>query len=672
MKLFRCSLAAAVFVAAAALLFSQRFDPPASRRPDDAVMKRIRDKENKLGEQLTSLYKQGLHDPVLAEVEVYLQAAARIDRLGEFYQPEAGRWTLEALDRGLLRASLAAEGGTPPWLLRRGHTVPRAYRSRIDGTAQPFAVTFPADYTRDRSRKYRIDVVLHGRDPALTEVKFLHEHDGDQAAPADQDAIRLDLYGRGNNGYRWAGEADIAEAFETFIAVERSLGRVDLLDPNRVVLRGFSMGGAGTWQTGLHYPSRWAVLGPGAGFVRTHGYAKEVPAQLPPYQEACLSIYDAIDYAENAFNVPVVAYGGADDPQLEAGRLMQERMKALNIPMRLLVAPGLGHRFPPEWQKKAEREYARHLAPGKGRSEYPRHVRFVTYTLKYPTCAWVEIVGLERHYAKARVDAETTRDGFAVRTENVQALRLTMPPASSPERQAVRIDGQAVEGRPVLVREGGLHLFLEKVDGTWKVVLPQKLVTSRLHRPQKMSRLQGPIDDAFTAPFLCVRGTGKKPWNEAVQKYAEAELERFQQAWDRYFRGELPVKEDTEVTEEDIGTHHLVLFGDPGSNSLLAQIVDALPLRWTPQQIVFGGKTYAAKDHVPVLIYPSPLNSDHLIVLNSGHTFHAADFRGTNALLYPRLGDYAVLKLTPTGNNAPVVEVETAGLFDEYWHLPKE
>ena len=45
---------------------------------------------------------------------------------------------------------------------------------------------------------------------------------------------------------------------------------------------------------------------------------------------------------------------------------------------------------------------------------------------------------------------------------------------------------------------------------------------------------------------------------------------------------------------------------------------------------------------------PNPLNASRYVVLNTGHTFHAADFQGTNALLYPRLGDYAVLKLQPT------------------------
>ena len=57
------------------------------------------------------------------------------------------------------------------------------------------------------------------------------------------------------------------------------------------------------------------------------------------------------------------------------------------------------------------------------------------------------------------------------------------------------------------------------------------------------------------------------------------------------------------------------------------------------------------------------------MVLNSGHTFHAADFQGTNALLYPRLGDYAILKLAPTDKDPLAVEVATAGLFDDFWQL---
>src|SRR5262249_11856918 len=282
-----------------------------------------------------------------------------------------------------------------PTLQETGHAVVRAYRSAVDGSVQPYAVTFPTDYGKSRLKKWRLDVVLHGRNDSLTEVDFLHQHSGEKPAPKDQDWVQIDVYGRGNNAYRWASETDTYEVIENFLAVETGLGRVAFLDPARVVLRGFSMGGAGTWHLGLHRPDRWTVIGPGAGFTTTHGYVANLPERLPPEQEACLRIYDAVDYAENAGDVPVVAYAGADDKQLQAAQNVQTKLKPLGIPMTLLVAPGLAHQFPPEWQKKAEEEDAKHLA--KGKPEYPKRVRFATYTLKYSTCFWVNLLALDLH-----------------------------------------------------------------------------------------------------------------------------------------------------------------------------------------------------------------------------------------------------------------------------------
>jgi hypothetical protein len=44
--------------------------------------------------------------------------------------------------------------------------------------------------------------------------------------------------------------------------------------------------------------------------------------------------------------------------------------------------------------------------------------------------------------------------------------------------------------------------------------------------------MQGPIDDAFTAPFLCVRGTGNS-WHQATDEFAKANLERFRKEWSK-------------------------------------------------------------------------------------------------------------------------------------------
>jgi pimeloyl-ACP methyl ester carboxylesterase len=560
--------------------------------------------------------------------------------------------------------------GETPWLSTTGRAVVRAYRSAIDGSVQPYAVTFPAAYGEDRDKKWRVDVILHGRDPSLNEVKFLHHFNGEEDAPKDQDFVAINIFGRGNNAYRWAGEMDVFEALTAFLGVERLLGRAELLDPNRIVLRGFSMGGAGTWHLGLHQPSRWRLLGPGAGFTTTKGYVKNL-GKLTPAQEACLHIYDAVDYAANAFNVPIVAYAGSKDDQLQAARNIEERLKALHISgrMTLLEAPGLKHEFPPAWQAKVEKAYAKVLS--KKREEYPSRVRFVTYTLRYPSCSWVEILGLERHYERAWVDAKRTDDGYTIKTGNVRSLHLTLTD-DAPSRLVLTVDDKAVPARVWIADNNVSHnVYLQRRAGRWVSVRPQKLLTDRIRRRQKLTRLQGPIDDAFMETFLCVRGTGEHPWHAATQKYAEANLKRFAQEWSKYLRGKLPVKDDFDVSNEDIAGKNLILFGDPASNSLIADVVDDLPLRWTRQTITLAGKEYDAAEHVPVMIYPNPLNPQRYVVLNSGHTFHAADFEGTNALLYPRLGDYGILKLTPKEKDPLKTKVSVSGLFDDFWRIAK-
>jgi dienelactone hydrolase len=678
-RYFLAALAAMILsVGVLALLTTSaaQYAPSPPVKPSEEVLKKIEERKTKLETALQLFRRQKIHDPILSDIEVYYKAAVWITEHKEFYDEKYAEWTVEALERGLLRVGqrLMAE---MPWYNLTGSAVVHGYRSTIDGSVQPYAVTFPADYGKE-IKKWRLEVVLHGRQNNLTEVSFLHDHNGDKPAPKDLDYIRLDVYGRGNNAYRWAGERDVIEAVEHFLTVEHHLKRGALLDPTRSVLRGFSMGGAGTWHLGLHYPDQWCVISPGAGFTTTHGYIKDLPAKLPPYQEACLHIYDAVDYAENAFNVPVVAYGGEKDPQLQAARNIEKRLRnekgKMDIAMKLLVAPGLAHKFPDEWKKKMAEARSEYTA--KGREEYPPRVRFTTYTLKYPGCSWVYIGGLEHHYERALVDAERTDDGFKVKTSNVRVLRLSLWPGATRQPIAVQIDGQRVEAQPYLpaVTSSSLFVYLQRRGDRWQTVLSEKIETERSRKPQKVQGQQGPIDDAFTAPFLCVRGTGA-PWHEATDDYAKANRERFRKEWSKYFRGELPIKDDVDVEPQDIATRHLILFGDPSSNSLIAQVLDGLPFTWTKDKISWDGKDYAANEHVPVLIYPSPLSATRYVVLNSGHTFHAADFQGTNALLYPRLGDYAILKLAndkKDDKKDPLsVEVQTAGLFDDFWRLPK-
>src|SRR5262249_59338578 len=82
-----------------------------------------------------------------------------------------------------------------------------------------------------------------------------------------------------------------------------------------------------------------------------------------------------------------------------------------------------------------------------------------------------------------------------------------------------------------------------------------------------------------------------------------------------------------------------------------------------------GEKVYDRDKHVPVLIYPNPLNSKRYVVLNSGFTFREYDYLN-NARQVPKLPDYAVIDVSSPPTSRLPGNVVTAGFFDEHWQLP--
>src|SRR6185436_3237094 len=104
-------------------------------------------------------------------------------------------------------------------------------------------------------------------------------------------------------------------------------------------------------------------------------------------------------------------------------------------------------------------------------------------------------------------------------------------------------------------------------------------------------------------------------------------------------------------------------------NQLLAKIADKLPINWNAQRVTLGDKNFPGGNHVPLMIYPNPLNPDRYVVLNSGFTFREYDYLN-NARQVPKLPDYAVIDVSvPISSRAPGGGV-AAGFFDEEWKFP--
>ena len=152
----------------------------------------------------------------------------------------------------------------------------------------------------------------------------------------------------------------------------------------------------------------------------------------------------------------------------------------------------------------------------------------------------------------------------------------------------------------------GVDAHFRKVDGKWKLVDAADDGTLA-----KRHGLQGPIDDAFMDSFVMVRPTGK-PMNEKVGAWVDREMKHAVDHWRKQFRGEAPVVDDDAVTDADIASSNLVLWGDPSSNKLLAKIADKLPIRWDGDKIVVGADSYSAADHVPAVDLPEPAQPEAL------------------------------------------------------------
>ena len=583
----------------------------------------------------------------LPDVQIFHKAvdwALRYDEMLDLKQIAVARGLLT---QGMARAQALATGRTP-WLEQTGMVL-RAYRSQIDGSIQPYALLIPSDWKPGDRKPRRLDFWFHGRGEKLTELAFLDSQAHAKPEFTPPGAFVCFLYGRFCNANKFAGERDLFEAWD-------SIGKRYVVDNDRIVVRGFSMGGAATWHFAMHHAGLWAAAAPGAGFAETAEFAHVFDAgkePIPPWEQTLWRWYDATVYAANLANVPLVAYSGEIDKQKQAADIMERFAAKEGLTFPHIIGPQTAHKYHPDAKPKIEAFVS--AAADKGREKEPQQVRLTTYTLVYPTMRWVEVDGLEKSFERADVNAKIEGDKILTTTRNVSALRFTMPfttGLASDRIKQIVLDGVTL---PAGWSKAGAQFHKE--DGQWK--------NGPLLALHKKPGVCGPIDHAFMSRFLFVRPTGQ-PLNATVGAWTQGEMEHARAEWRRVFRGEAPLKNDTAVTDADISAVNLVLWGDPNSNALLRKLADRLPLRWTASALEFGGKKYDATCHVPILIFPNPLNPNRYIVLNSGHTFREAASLN-NSDQTPKLPDWAIVDLRePPGPRWPG-RIAATGFFDEQW-----
>ncbi len=644
--------------------------PPAGIEVDPQVLKTLsnRVKELQLRTELLA-EDDSTATSWRPDVEVLVRAVRLALTQGGFYKQSETAIATKLLDeaerrlkavaageRGLVLLGLQAEVVDRPQLLVGG------FRSRIDDSVQPYGAVIPAGFAVDDAKAHRVDVWLHGRGDTKTELAFLDERMNKLGQYTPADTVVLHPFGRHCNAFKFAGETDVYESID-------HLGTVIRVDPRKLAIRGFSMGGAGCWHLAVHNPGAWFAANPGAGFVDTivyQGWDKSAPYELSENRLRLMKWYDVLPWVSNLSNTHTVAYSGEVDKQKQAADRVMAAAAEQGIQLDYVIGAGMAHKIDPDSGKKVD-EYLASWAE-EAKPSPRREIDFVTYTLRYHRLDWLTVTGLQEHWTPGRVKASIVADRkIEITSSGVSRLQLDFrdsPWPSVPGDVELTIDGQTMAVQD-WDEAAGIQVELQRSDRQgkpfWSVV---EVIDESL---RKRPGIQGPIDDAFCDRFLFV--TPSRPASHGVvERWIDREFQYAQLRWQRLMRGEVRVVQDKDLTEDDIRSNHLICFGDFSGNQYLREIASQLPIEWNRDDLRVGLRHFDPTRHAAVFCFPNPRNPNKYVVVNSGMTFR--EFSNvSNSRQIAMLPDWAVMDVSGEDDGIFAGQVVADGFFNEQWQL---
>ncbi len=631
-------------------------------------------------DEVTSSFQAVKKHPRAADADIFIKAVRYALEFHEWYDKKAEDGVKKAnalLDEASKRIDSLKQNQTP-WMGGSGQKVLGFY-SKIDDSAQPYGVEVPEGLEFGKDKKpVPMWIWLHGRGDTSTDLPFVYSRlmakKPGQFQP--KDTIVIHPFGRYCNGWKSAGEIDVFEARDD--AKNRFNG-----DSNRIALAGFSMGGAGAWHLGAHYPDQWAAVHTGAGFADVKNYTKLTPETYPNWYEQTLwGVYDVPDYARNFFNVPLICYSGEVDPQRATGEYMYGILTKEGIKPPYLIGEKMPHKYHPESLKEIQAWIEK--AVETGRDNFPNEIHIQAKTPFYGRVKWMNLHGLEHDWKDARIDAKVV-DGstIEIKSSNVSRIVFYPPPQARKGNGSitVNIDGATLKLKvgpeqkgwenflsPGKKEQGALCRLIKK-NGEWTDYGNDQPFMHEGPDGGKPGAHPGPMDASFMKRFLVVLPDGKSS-SPAVDAWVETESAHFLQRWKGLMRGDVRVAKASDIPDvlEAGKTQSLILWGTPESNACIKQLAASLPVKWSDGKVSMGTQSFDAKTHIPLLTYPALKSMGFEVVINSGLTFREAHDK-TNSLQNPKLPDWAILDITQPPTSEAAGKVVAADFFDEHWQV---
>lgn len=431
----------------------------------------------------------------------------------------------------------------------------QTFVSQMDRSIQFYGLRLPQNY--DPARLYSLVLSLHG---AGVEA-------GGQAAAYSpkNDSFLAAATNRRPFGFDWEvwGRVDAIEVLEE---VQTRFAT----DPTRTYVTGHSMGGHGTWQIGVLFPDRFAVVGPSAGWISFETYGGP-PFPTGPFGWARHSS-DTLRYVDNLIPKAVyIIHGTADDtvPIAQA-----EQMFSVLSP----IVPDLYFHRQPDGGHWWDGE----LSPGADCVDWPplfdlmqkRTVNPDQLDFRFvgaspwvnPTHSVVTVLSKLTPAEDFVVDASVVGTDYVIETTNVRGMEVRTDTFEASGIQQLRVDGRTYPISGPVVSVG---------DTTGK-------------RPGQ----HGPLNEVLEKPTCIVYPDN----GSTVLREVAANLVS---TWNVIGNGAMCTLPLSLLTDEVRANHNIVYMGVPQNQ---VPIPPSTQVTWTPQGISVAGTHY--ENAAAVVVFP--------------------------------------------------------------------
>ena len=527
---------------------------------------------------------------------------------------------------------------------KKGQQYRATKKSGIDGSTQYFAVVPPRNF--DPKKSYALYLSLHGAAVEATGQAACY-----QAKP---DAFCIAPTNRRPYGFDWQewGRADALETLDLAISQHQ-------IDPRRIYLTGHSMGGHGTWYIGALYPSKFAALGPAAGWITFASYRDiiygEIDLSNTPFASSDLE-NDVFGMIENYTHLPIYILHGEKDnnvPATESHKIVA-KLEKFHQNFIYHEQPNAGHWFGNEsvdWQPMIE-FFRRHTNPIS-----PLSIRFKTPNPSISsTYAWATIHSqiTPEELSNIQADAYPRRGQITIKTENIARLQLNLKDIM-PQKEVTL----AIDNTEITIQKDLQTNLVRTTERQW-------ILTGNPDWSLKGAHRNGPFKQAFDKNMVWVYGTnGSDKENRALI----AKIRYDQQVWWYRGNGNVQIVSDKDFNLERFPNQNIILYGHADINSAFDQLLTTSPIQVKHNIIKFGQLQYEG-DYGVFFTYPR-FDTDENLVGVIGMTTENM-IRASQQARYFISGvscpDYAIFGIDVlTEGFSSVVE---AGYFNSNWELP--